>query len=566
MTIDKMTIQDYNFVLDPKVRGTNNLIAAFDNPSLDFVILLASSAGVLGARGSSNYCAGNVYLDAVADAQKSSSARIMSLSLGPMKETGIVARDARLGRHIESQGFILLTNEELFTMLDYSIGPQSVEDGCRQIVSGFNGNSFEQADNGFAKAAPLLRTVMRRSTDGQSAVAECGAKDLRSLVLGAADPSEALALVAEQLANKLSNFAAVDVEALTDDVTVESLGMDSLVIIELKNWIARDLHVTLQPSEILAAVNVKALAGSIIAHMVVSEPGRTREEEETKAAAKATKVKATNQFKNGLDIDAGQSSTSEGTMSDALSQGSATASDEVSTPESSTLHTELPRLPVPNMDKMLESLLTAASCLGSAEELDQIKSKVQEFTESGSYGQTLHSHLEKLASNPAVDDWWAYIIDQARLAHRGSLVPFQNYIGVHHTVSQGPKPSAAERAATVSLVAYRTMKALESGQLPEFTMAGMALDTSTYHRMFSACREPGRVADVLQLYHGVNHIVVFSHGLAFKVDLKSPSWLSLKLVFEEISSMSASLPESTGIPVLTMDTREEWAEVTIFKK
>lgn len=563
MTINAMAVEDYNHVLDPKVQGTQNLLAAFDEPSLDFVVLLSSSAGVLGARGSSSYCAGNAYLDAMANAQKSSNARVIALDLGAMKETGIIARDARLGQHFESQGFMLLTNNDLFTLMEYLISPQAAEEDCRQIVCGFSGETFQGANNASAMAKPLLRTVMWKAQGQQTDTTSGQPKDLRSLLLATEEASEALAVVTDHLTKKISGLIAVDIEVLTDDVSVESLGMDSLVLVELKSWIARDLLATLQPPEILTAANVKALASRILEKTTLLSPAADTAAEKDIGKYSRLRTWHNVEVKTHSNINTDSGSTTDGTASKSSVLESTSHSEDNLSSTESLGSLALPDMPVPESNRMLERFLSTASCLGSPEELEQLRKTCGEFTEPDSDGQRLQNRLINLASSPTVDNWWAETVDTSRLGSRSSLVPFQNYMASYPLPSEGPRPSAAERAATLSMAAFKTKIALETGQVSDFTIGGTTVDLTTCDRMFSTVREPGMGSDTLRRYPDSAHMVAFSCGQAFKVELENPNWASFKATFEEVISTSAILPES-AIAALTTDSRDQWAEVNPF--
>jgi NAD(P)-dependent dehydrogenase (short-subunit alcohol dehydrogenase family) len=62
---DKLTYEQWQAAVEPKVDGTWKLHEAFAD-SLDFFILLSSSAGILGSFSQGNYCAGNTFQDAFA--------------------------------------------------------------------------------------------------------------------------------------------------------------------------------------------------------------------------------------------------------------------------------------------------------------------------------------------------------------------------------------------------------------------------------------------------------------------------------------------------------------------
>lgn len=83
-----MTYQDWVSAIRPKMQGSWNLHELMPN-DLDFFIFLSSSAGIIGARGQSNYNTGNAFQDALAHNRRSKGLAAVSLDLGPVLGAGV---------------------------------------------------------------------------------------------------------------------------------------------------------------------------------------------------------------------------------------------------------------------------------------------------------------------------------------------------------------------------------------------------------------------------------------------------------------------------------------------
>jgi acyl transferase domain-containing protein/acyl carrier protein len=81
-------------VLGPKLRGTLALAEVFGDLPLDAVVLCGSITGIAGGFGQVDYCGGNAFLDAVAQAGAGFAGRVVSLDWGGWLEVGMAAEVA----------------------------------------------------------------------------------------------------------------------------------------------------------------------------------------------------------------------------------------------------------------------------------------------------------------------------------------------------------------------------------------------------------------------------------------------------------------------------------------
>ena len=75
---------------------------------------------------------------------------------------------------------------------------------------------------------------------------------------------EALKVCYEALAAKLAQVLVLSLEDMDPSITVVSLGLDSLVAIEIRNWIAREANANVQVLELLSGGSLMALAEIIL--------------------------------------------------------------------------------------------------------------------------------------------------------------------------------------------------------------------------------------------------------------------------------------------------------------
>ena len=63
---------------------------------------------------------------------------------------------------------------------------------------------------------------------------------------------------------KFSGVLIVPVEEMSREKTVVSLGLDSLVAVEVRSWIKREMDATMSTMELLNSVSIVALAETVV--------------------------------------------------------------------------------------------------------------------------------------------------------------------------------------------------------------------------------------------------------------------------------------------------------------
>ncbi|PSN58560.1 putative polyketide synthase, partial [Corynespora cassiicola Philippines] len=119
---------DFNAVIQPKVRGTWNLHQALSDAPLDFFILISSVAGVMGTPGHSAYAAANTFLDSFARYRTLRGLPATSLALTAVVDAGYMAENAaklqKLKYVDEFEGEIL-TTQDVLALLSATVNGQT---------------------------------------------------------------------------------------------------------------------------------------------------------------------------------------------------------------------------------------------------------------------------------------------------------------------------------------------------------------------------------------------------------------------------------------------------------
>lgn len=238
---------------------------------MDFMVLLSSCAGIMGNAGQSNYCAGNTYQDALARYRTSLGRKTIAIDLGIVLGEGFVAEnDAVMESLIRLKLFRPNTVDEITSMLDYYCDPAlgQIDVLQSQVVTGFElpANITANGDDmPTALEQPIFRCMHQAEGHSNQTKSSDGVKlvSLRTAIIGADTPTDAGLVVTELLIEKLSRVLGLPVKDFSMNSSLDSYGVDSLVGVELRNWLAKESGADLAVFEILGGASLTEIGGLV---------------------------------------------------------------------------------------------------------------------------------------------------------------------------------------------------------------------------------------------------------------------------------------------------------------
>ena len=268
---ENMTAEAWQAVVAPKGQGSWNLHSCLPH-DMDFFIMLASFVGITGNRGQANYAAANAYQDALALHRRSHGQAATSIDLGWMHDIGVVADKWDQMYKLRRSGFEGMKEHELHIALEAAItGKIRSGEGTHvpsQIITGIStGGMIERSgamDLGWMNDAKFsyLKTVDSR--EFKEARATGGdASQLKRRLREAGTKTDAIALVKEALMAKLIQSTGLDIRDVNESKPIHTLGLDSLVAIELRGWAKRELKADVSGVFILSNASIKEVATAI---------------------------------------------------------------------------------------------------------------------------------------------------------------------------------------------------------------------------------------------------------------------------------------------------------------
>ncbi|KAB8225746.1 putative polyketide synthase [Aspergillus novoparasiticus] len=267
----QMPYHDWKDAVNCKSLGSWNLHTVLPR-GMDFFILLSSASGLAGIKGQANYDAGNTYEDALARYRVSQGEKATALDLGAMVDDGILAEDPSLLRRVLAYGTLEpITRAKFYGILDYCCDParELVTPREAQIALGLGtgrGDGLESIDY---QRQPMLHQLMlagnRQQVGAGAGVGSGSAQHAisdREQIAASTSLEEAAQIAAEAIIKKLAKSLITMQEgsSVERDRPLSVLGVDSLLGIELRNWIVKQFKVDLAVFETQGAATLETLS------------------------------------------------------------------------------------------------------------------------------------------------------------------------------------------------------------------------------------------------------------------------------------------------------------------
>lgn len=261
-------------VIKPRVHGIMNLhsLLKCSPTTLDFFINLSSGASYIGNMGQAQYAASGCFMAAMAQYPQASGLPCTTLDLPIVHGVGYLSEDQEKLEQVSAQlGASAITAADVRNLVAAAIRNEIRDSSEGHCVIGFDfikstpvsKLSHWVKDGRFSnltRQSKLLETTASNTAAKQAPAEVSPAIAVRSArTLDAAEK-----LVVDAVIKKLSSILMRPTEELDPGVPISVYGLDSLVAIEVRNWITRELEASLQILEILASDSLPVLARLIL--------------------------------------------------------------------------------------------------------------------------------------------------------------------------------------------------------------------------------------------------------------------------------------------------------------
>ncbi|MDB5313855.1 MAG: mycocerosate synthase [Gemmataceae bacterium] len=247
-------------VLAPKVQGAWNLHTQTTGRPLDFFVLFSSLSSVFGHAGQGNYAAANAFLDALAWHRRARGLPALAVNWGHIGQVGYLAERQELGDRLERQGVMSIPVRDALTLLGRAIRRRAVQVSVMRVEwSRWRGLGVT------GRASPRFAHLLRQAGGGDGRNPAGGTATLDAVLAAPADAR--VGALEAHLRDRIARVLGIPADRLDADTPLLQLGIDSLMAVELLNWIAAELRVTVPAVDLMRSPGLSDLTGLLLGRL-----------------------------------------------------------------------------------------------------------------------------------------------------------------------------------------------------------------------------------------------------------------------------------------------------------
>jgi phthiocerol/phenolphthiocerol synthesis type-I polyketide synthase C len=256
--LEDLSAEALDAVLAPKVTGAANLDRATRTQPVQQFVLFSSASAVIGNPGQSAYAAANGYLEGLARQRRKEGLPALAIAWGAIADVGLLADRAETMKSLSRiSGVAGMQSADALHRLERILG--AAPHLSDPVVT-----CAEFAAEGALVALPLLSSpgFTQIFTGRGSANVEIG-MSLAELIEGKSD-AEAQRILTGVVAEEVAQILRLATQEIDLESSIDSLGMDSLMALELRMSIETKYKLELPVMSITSVSNLRDLAQRLL--------------------------------------------------------------------------------------------------------------------------------------------------------------------------------------------------------------------------------------------------------------------------------------------------------------
>lgn len=254
----QMTVETWNRVLRPKTVGSQNLDTVFSDLDLEFFIMTSSFAAIGGHPGQCNYAAANMYMNGLAASRRQRGLTGSVLNIGVIYGLGLLQREKEeLYIGLEREGYPPISERDIHHMFLEAIvagrpntsEPFDITTGLKRFIWGSSNPLHWHQDPRFSH--------FTLDDGASSANAETGAQGSLLEQLSSMDDIDSMAdCLIDAFTGHLKVMLQLPDGSISRHSSLAEIGIDSLVAVDIRNWIWKTLSRDVAVLKILGARSI----------------------------------------------------------------------------------------------------------------------------------------------------------------------------------------------------------------------------------------------------------------------------------------------------------------------
>ncbi len=284
-SIPTMDMERFTRVFNPKAQGAWNLheTTVAGGAQLDFFLMLSSISSVLGLYGQANYASANYFQDALAQYRRQLGLPATSVNLGVLGSYAGMSNSENDKQDIvgilESQGMYVMPLKDVLAKLESALIQQPVQRMTARLDWPWFRIAYPHLarDTRFIEVmsdAALARAFRPKGTGLRTELAEM-------------ESSERVERLQQELKNRLARILDASPERFDVSRSIDSFGLDSLMLTDLQVSIVRALNVTVPLIKLLKGPSIATLAAELLAQIENSDSDDVGNMQDASVAAEA---------------------------------------------------------------------------------------------------------------------------------------------------------------------------------------------------------------------------------------------------------------------------------------
>lgn len=225
--LTEQTLDRFVTVMRPKINGTWHLHTLTLDMKLDFFVCFSSGASMLGSSGQSNYAAANAFMDSLMQQRQRAGLAGLSINWGPWGEIGLAAH---LQAQMKAQGMSMITPQQGKSLFRHLLNQPLAQIGVLP----------------FEKSNPIKQqTKQEKNFDWQ--------------IYQALSPEQRHTELNKRLCSIIALTGGFSIGQLDMQQSLLSIGIDSLMALQLRNAMQQTFQLTVPISRLLDGSTIASL-------------------------------------------------------------------------------------------------------------------------------------------------------------------------------------------------------------------------------------------------------------------------------------------------------------------